>query len=572
MISPSHFLGLGKVMYSSGICWLSENCRLEDTEIYLTERLTRKKSAGDWPVVALEKLRSDYEFSPEEISLAENRDVLDPLAYEKLKQEQTPFFEYLQKKQLHLFSRHFNPEIEFIGHHEAHALSAEFMSPYEKALILVVDGAGSNATDLQQLPNHLKATPTNKTHYESMSLYALDKNAEVSLRPLKKLWHDYRNQNQGPWKVSDGLGMFYERAAEFIFNSNQAAGKVMGLASFGKAEGIISSRSEFIENLPFDKRFIGKTKKEWEASSSHDYFKNLAATVQTEFEKTILDFVKKAKEQYPDYENLILVGGCALNCTTNGKILSQKIFHSVYVPPFPGDGGISLGCAYSQLKKHQKKSSAVVSFEDQHGFLGPKSSIPTEDEILATFKDYKISKPDHLEQEVAEILKNEKIVAWFQGRSESGPRALGHRSLLASVDRKDLKSYLNQFVKFRESFRPYGCSVIYEKAHEFFEIDSGTHNPYMSFAVKVKAKYKERLDPVVHIDGSSRMQTVQSKTNPRFHKLLLEMDRLTGLPLLLNTSLNIMGEPICETIAELKIFFEQSVVDILVVEDYVIRK
>ena len=565
MISPSHFLGLGKVMYSSGICWLSQDCSLDNTEIYLTERLTRKKSAGDWPVVALEKLRTDYHFSPQELGLAENRDVLDPLAFERFKQEQTPFFEYLQKKQLHHYSRHFNSAIQFIGHHDAHALSAEFMSPYEKALVLVVDGAGSSAFDL-------KVNQPNETSYEAMSLYALDKNAAVSLRPLKKVWHDYRNQAQGPWKVSNGLGMFYERVAEFIFNSNQAAGKVMGLASFGKPEELKGDRGEFLENLPFDKRFLGKTKKEWEASSSLDYFKNLAATAQAEFEKTILDFVIKAKEEYPDFENLILVGGCALNCTTNGKILNQKIFRSVYVPPFPGDGGISLGCAYSQLKKTQKKSSPVINFEDQHGFLGPKSSVPGELDILECFKGYKISKPDILEKDVAQILSEGKLVAWFQGRSESGPRALGHRSLLASVDRKDLKSYLNQHVKFRESFRPYGCSVVFERAHEFFEIDLGTHNPYMSFAVQARSKHIERLAAVVHIDGSSRMQTVQSKTNPRFHKLLLEIDRLTGLPILLNTSLNIMGEPICETITELKIFFEQSVVDVLVVEDFVIRK
>lgn len=572
MIPPSHFLGLAKVMYSSSVCWLSDKSDLENAEIFLTERLTRKKSSGDWPAVALEQLKKDYQISVGEIGLAENRDVIDPLVFDRQKQEQAPFFEYLQKKQLHHFSRHFNSSIQFIGHHDAHALSAEFMSPFEKALILVVDGAGSSVTDLEGLPNQLSFASIDRSSLESMSLYSLDKRAVNSLRPLKKVWHQYRNPNQGPWKVSDGLGMFYERIAEFIFQSNQAAGKVMGLASFGTPEKIKGARSEYLEGLPFAKMFRGKTKQEWQESQSLSLFQDLAATAQEEFEKEILSFVYESKKEYPDYENLILVGGCALNCTTNGKILKQKIFRSVYIPPFPGDGGISLGCAYSQLKKRLNGSSPRISFEDQHGFLGPKSSVPDEKKIRECFKDYSISRPDNLAKEVAEILSKKKIVAWFQGRSESGPRALGHRSLLASLDREDLKSYLNNHIKFRESFRPYGCSVIFERAHEFFEIEPGTHNPFMSFAVQVRTKFKERLAPVTHIDGSSRIQTVQKKTNQKFYQLLEEVDRQSGIPIVLNTSLNTMGEPICETIEDLKKFFDQSSVAVVVIEDFVITK
>jgi carbamoyltransferase len=163
-------------------------------------------------------------------------------------------------------------------------------------------------------------------------------------------------------------------------------------------------------------------------------------------------------------------------------------------------------------------------------------------------------------------------VAWFQGRSESGPRALGNRSILARPDVTGLKDKLNKSIKFRESFRPYGCSVIQEKAHLYFDIDQNFNNPYMSFAIKVREEHKELLKEVSHIDGTSRMQTVKIGQNEKFYRLLERFGEKSGLPCLLNTSLNVMDEPIVETIQDVRRFMENTPTDYLVINDFLIKR
>jgi carbamoyltransferase len=208
----------------------------------------------------------------------------------------------------------------------------------------------------------------------------------------------------------------------------------------------------------------------------------------------------------------------------------------------------------------------------QTSFLGPKSSVPTEEKIRNVFSQYKLSVESEIHKKVASEIADGKIVAWFQGRSECGPRSLGHRSILARPDRTDLKNYLNSHIKFRENFRPYGCTCIWEKAHEIFNVPAGFENPFMSFAVPVNEKWKQKLQHVTHVDGTSRMQTLHESQEPLFYKLLLEVEKLTGLPLVLNTSLNIMGEPILETIEDAERFFKDSAVDGLCIGNVWITK
>jgi carbamoyltransferase len=173
---------------------------------------------------------------------------------------------------------------------------------------------------------------------------------------------------------------------------------------------------------------------------------------------------------------------------------------------------------------------------------------------------------------VAKILADGEIVAWFQGRSECGPRALGHRSILANPIHPGIKERLNRSVKFRESFRPYGCTIQWEKAHHFFDLDVAFEGPFMSFSIPVKSQFQEVLKEILHIDGTSRIQTLHEEQNPTLHALLGQMEIHTGFPILLNTSLNIMNEPIVETIHDIKRFMEESVLDYLVIENFIIRK
>ncbi|MBC7537173.1 MAG: hypothetical protein H7281_00005, partial [Bacteriovorax sp.] len=303
--------------------------------------------------------------------------------------------------------------------------------------------------------------------------------------------------------------------------------------------------------------------KEWEESIHFNGYCNLAATVQQELEKDYHSLLISMKQKFPAYENIILTGGCALNCTNNAKILDSKMFNKIYVLPFPGDESISLGLASQMYYQDNFQIWEPLSFEKQVAYLGPISSMPNEEKLVSILETKKIKfifSEDIISNAIDDLITG-KIIGWFQGRSESGPRALGNRSILARPDRNGLKDYLNTNIKFRENFRPYGCSVTHEKASEYFEIDSGFDNPYMSYALRVRSQFKELLNEVSHTDGTSRMQTVRESQNPLFYELISRFGKSSNLYCLLNTSLNIMGEPIVETMEDAVNFFEKTNVD-----------
>jgi carbamoyltransferase len=558
-------LGLAKVMYSSsvGLVPLATPLTLDSCELYLTERLTRKKASGLWPSLALKKLLNDHGLTASQLIACDNRDVLHPDVYEDILDTQFPFYENLKREKIECFSRKFNQGLEFVPHHEAHAYVAELVSPFEKALVVVFDGAGSAQVHVQ--PNGSPAL------LEEWTVFTLDKNRATPLMCESRQWQEFMPGVHNPTlKWSQGIGMFYETVASYIFGSNQAAGKVMGLASFGRHHEV-SDRRAYLDGLDWSKKFLGSTKLDWENAGGVLRFAALAATAQAEFEQSVLTRLEATRCSFPAYDKLILVGGCALNCTTNMKIIKSGLYSELYVPQFPGDGGLGLGLAYKAYVNQGGSRKFLIDHDQQLTALGPRHSVPGETEIVKKLGKYKIVKLDNLVP-VAKLLNEGQIIAWFNGRSESGPRALGNRSILAKVDIPNLKNYLNEHVKFRESFRPYGCSCLWEDGAEYFDVPKGFNNPFMSFAVAVREEYKELLKEVTHVDGTSRMQTVRKGANPRYYELLGECKRLWGNGLLLNTSLNVMGEPIVETIDDLVRFFDQSVVGHLVVEGFLVSK
>lgn len=559
-------LGLGKTLFNSSVCYLADD---RDAEIILTERISRNKSSGAWPAQALEYLTTHYQ--TDDIPIIENRDVEDPLLVEQSLNSTFPFFESLSQKRLLRFSRVQNKSIQFISHHYAHACAATFMSPFTKALILVIDGAGSKAHLFDKNnPERSLADAVNSSDQmaEERTVYSLDKGRLVC---LQKEWQHFKKSSRHPSHYfSEGLGTFYEKISEYIFNSKTSAGKVMGLASFSEPKPI-SSSLDYLELLDWSKKFNGTSKPEWEASAFMQSYKDCATDVQNYFEQNLLSYAESLKKKFPEYENLILAGGCALNCTTNMKLFKKAIFSNIYIPPFPGDESIGIGAAYSAFLQHIQNWQPFP-YETQHGYFGPKKSFPTESSILNEFQNFKISKPESIVAYTSRMLAENKIVAWFQGRSESGPRALGNRSILANPLSTGLKDKLNAKIKFRESFRPYGCSVPFEKSHIYFNVPEGFNNPYMSFAVQVNSDFTSILNEVMHVDGTSRMQTVRKSQNSRFYDLLQHFGEKTGLHCLLNTSLNIMGEPIVETVADAKKFLLNVPVDGLAIGNFYIEK
>ena len=556
-------LGLGKTLFNSSVCYLTND---ENLEILLTERLTRKKGSGLWPTIALKDLASRYDLSDADIF--ENRDVEDPARIEAAMNLQFPFFDYLKANNLEKFSRHFNGNIRFATHHAAHACAAAFMSPFEKALILVIDGAGSRVGFFSADHPEKDFLGIFPDATEERSLYFLD-NGSINCAE-KKMQVFSKSARHPSHFFSEGLGTFYEKASEFVFNSKRSAGKVMGLAALGRATKVDDSKNYF-ENLNWAHQYKGKAKDDWEKSPHFQMYCNLSADVQGYFEEDYIGYIKNLKQIYPDYTNLIITGGCALNCTSNMKLFNLGLFENIYIPPFPGDESIGLGTAYMSYLS-AKNIWRIKPFEKQHGYFGPLSSVPIKEEVVRVFAGYEIVKPGSITEFTAHLLAEGHILGWFQGRSESGPRALGNRSILCRPDKPGVKDQLNGHIKFRESFRPYGCSTLHEKAHEYFEVPQSFDNPYMSFATKVRANFRQALNEVSHIDGTSRMQTVRATQNSLFHDLILKFGNKTNLYVLLNTSLNVMGEPIVESLTDARNFLDKVPVHGLVVGEYFVRR
>jgi carbamoyltransferase len=575
------YLGLGKVQYGSSVCRLNfDEAKLghkPDAEIFLTERASQIKADGGWPSAGIEYfLNSGRNPDMPSVMISENRDAQNPLQFEQGLNEKYPFYDWLRKNGLDRFSRKFNPDIQFLSHHYCHAMAAVAMSPYTRSLIVVMDGAGTEASDFGKghfEKSFLPEASLRKNKFEECSVYLQD---GPNLRCVLKRWQTFRSgkekENYRGWTMSEGLGIFYEESAKYIFNSIREAGKVMGLSPYGKPKPVLD-RLGYLKDLDWDEAFHGKGKKQWEDSGRFTEYANFAATVQNHFEEDLFALLKKMNKAFPDVKNLIFTGGCALNCIANMKIVYSGLFESVYVPPFPSDECISFGAAQGNYISKNPGQWSPLDWSLQKGNFGPKSSIPDLRYIENIFSGFNVHAPEDICSFTADLLAKKKIIAWYQDRSESGPRALGNRSILARIDVPGLKDKMNAKVKGREAFRPYGSSCTLESAPEYFEVPQGFESPFMSFAPRVRSKHKKLLKEVTHVNGTSRIQTVSRTQNPRFWALLNVFGQKTGLPCLLNTSLNIMGQPIVETMKDAKEFLERTPVDGLVIDDlYISRK
>ncbi|MBC7540321.1 MAG: hypothetical protein H7281_15975, partial [Bacteriovorax sp.] len=299
MNEENNYLGIGKTKFNSSVCLIPFN-DLSQIQIWQTERLTRKKDSGAWPSVALNEMdlyKTQKNIS--EFKIAENRDVETPSFFEDFYNESFPFYDFIGKKKLEKYSKKFNPQIKFITHHEAHAYAALTMSPYEKSIIVVMDGAGNRAQEFDSLSRGT----SDDEDLEECTVY-LQNGPRLEL--VLKRWIKFvKNPSQANHIFSNGIGYFYEKVSEYIFNSPTSAGKVMGLAPFGFPE-TVSNRLVFQTKINWENSFLGKNKKEWEESIHFNGYCNLAATVQQELEKDYHSLLISMKQKFPAYENIIL--------------------------------------------------------------------------------------------------------------------------------------------------------------------------------------------------------------------------------------------------------------------------
>jgi len=472
----------------------------------------------------------------------------------------------------------YDGKIIFPEHHESHAASAFYPSPFNEAAILTMDGVGEWTT----------------------TSYGIGKGNKI------ELWADI--------KFPHSLGLLYSAFTYYTgFKVNSGEYKVMGLAPYGepkykdliynhlidvKEDGSFRMNMDYFNycagltmtNRRFNKLFSGPPRKPESKLTQREM--DIARSLQEVTEEIVM---KMANHVYKETsrKNLTLAGGVALNCVANGRILKEGPFENIWIQPAAGDAGGALGAALAAWYSYLGNERVADEKTDcQYGsYLGPEYS---DDQIISFINDgnyvaQRLNDSD-LTKKVSELISNEKVIGWFQGRMEFGPRALGSRSIIGDARSSKMQSTMNLKIKFRESFRPFAPSVLREKVAEYFDVN--VDSPYMLLVANVKEeRQKEMTDSekqlfgidklnvqrsdipaITHVDYSARLQTVHSDTNPLYHKLIKRFEADSGYALIINTSFNVRGEPIVCTPQDAYRCFMRTDMDYLVMGNYLFDK
>lgn len=545
----------------------SAACIVRDGEVLFAvaeERLSRVKHDARFPVLAIRACMESAGITPDQIDFvcqgwsAPHRGFLHDLScYATGRQpvdsrallNSTRQFVSLwhQRSGENRFRQVFSPtkaKFRYVDHHLAHAISAYAFSGFDEAAVLVLDGRGA---------------------WEATSL-----------------WHGRGGRLEHVWTIPwpNSLGLFYAMFTQYLgFQPYSDEWKVMGLAPYGEPQ--VSLR-EFIipDDNPYrvDARLlIGKDSAPMAAierrlgpsriaeSDIDSHHKNLAFAVQDSCEQAMFTLVRAAAEK-TRCRKLCLAGGVALNSKANGKIVTSGLVDELFVQPASGDDGVCLGAA---LAPYLDGGGKLPVHRMRHAYLGPESSDQEIEKALETYK-LRCSRSGNVAQAGAQMLADGKILGWFQGRMEFGPRALGSRSILADPRDPEMNLKVNNAVKFREWWRPFAPSMLAERAGEYLE--SATDSPFMVLTAQVKPEKRDVIPSVTHVDGSARPQTVERDVSLLYWRLIDEFGKRTGVPVVMNTSFNLRGEPIvCTPTDAIRTFFSSGM-DALVIGNFVVEK
>ena len=468
-------------------------------------------------------------------------------------------------------------KIKFSEHHFSHAASAFYPSPFEEAVVLTLDGVGEWATTTIGIGKKNKLEIIKEIHFPH----------SVGLLYSAFTYYVGFKVNSGEYKLMGlapyGKPLFKDLILQKLIDLKEDGSFKLNMKYFNYATGLTMTNDKF-------SKLFGHPVRDPNKDLLTPFHMNLAASIQAVIEEIVLRITKNISSKYK-IENLCLAGGVALNCVANGKVQNEKIFKNIWIQPASGDAGGSLGAALAYWHHELGKPRDEFSDKMMGSFLGPKfdnNFIETKLKLLkANFKKYSKEEVTSL---VAKELANEKIVGWFQGKMEFGPRALGGRSILADPRSEKMQKELNLKIKFRESFRPFAPSVLREDVNEWFDLD--IDSPYMLLVSKIKKEKqiqmkkedenlfgieklnvkRSNIPAVTHVDYSARVQTVHKNTNPRYYDLIKEFKNITNCPVLVNTSFNVRGEPIVCSIEDAFNCFMGTNLDILVIEDFVLFK
>ena len=539
------------------------------------ERYTKDKHSRKFPIEAINDCLKIGKISIDDIDeIAYVNDIKTFLkeiyikpAFKSLSRLKFFFKDF--KKVLRLFNSenivrkklNYKGKINFYRHHLCHIASAYYPSGFDNALCLSLDGMAENETGMIAEAN----------------------SGKINILNAKNLY-------------PNSLGLFYSAVTDFLgWKHHCDEGIIMGLAPYGDPhENIPKTNKSYIE--VFDDILVEKNEYEFEINLKFvDYYternkwvtnkfkkifgekrkysdpltrhhKNIAAALQLKLENFVIKQLKAAKKKY-SYTKLCLSGGVALNCSMNGKIEQSRIFDEIYIQPASADDGCAIGACY--LANQKENESQFNSKTNYNSYLGSRF---TDDEIEFQLKEFNINyvKSENIFKETAEQLNNGKIIGWFQGAAEFGPRALGNRSILCKPYPAEMRDHLNNQVKFRENFRPFAPAVLSEYQNEFFEINQNSF--HMLIASKVKREKENDIPAVIHVDRSARVQTVNKNSNEKFYKLLQEFKSLTNIPVLLNTSFNIKGQPIVNSPRDAIETFRSTKIDVLAIGNFLLKK
>ena len=374
----------------------------------------------------------------------------------------------------------------------------------------------------------------------------------------------------------DGLGALYSRVSSYIFADWNKCGEVMGLAPYGRPNNFkpLLEMKDGELHVPawdaeFNEPWTPEGEKKWESSSAMRHWEDMAWRVQHDAEEVLLARARWLRET-TGARNLCLAGGVALNCVANGRIVREAGFDNVWIQPAAGDNGIAIGCAYYGRLALQKKPRTFVMTQATLGVEYTDDDVRRVGNPLLVSRQTFNGPGQSICQEAAKLLAEGNVFGWFQGRAEFGPRALGNRSILGDPRRPEMKDILNKRVKFRQAFRPFAPIVPYERAKDIFVGED--ESPFMLRAKQVRPEWKDRIPAIVHVDGTARVQTVRREQNERIYDLLMEFEKLTGVPVLVNTSFNIKGEPIVETPQDAMNCFIYTGIDYLALHNVLVAK
>lgn len=534
------------------------------------ERFTGDKGTNAFPANAIRYCLQAGQLNPRQIDV-----IAHGFAYEPVKNAfaHTDFARqqfaqvYARDNQLRLLQE-FLPEVDLsaklveVPHHLAHAASAYYVSGFNESLILVVDGMG-------------------EVHSTTV---AVGRGRTIDIIKTVTAPHS--------------LGILYGVVTLYLgFWMSFDEYKVMGLAPYGDPRRYFNQMMEFVQLQPdgtysvpllfrnptladketyhgslriLEETFGPPRQPEDEITQRH---KDIAAALQAVLQAVLMHMLRFFKKE-TGQTNLCMAGGVALNCTANGLIKRSRLFNDMFIQPAAADDGTALGAAlFTQNQLEEKSSFRKMALP----LWGPGFSAADIEAALAGRSDVTFTRAESLDALAADIagrIVAGQVVAWFQGRVEYGPRALGNRSILADPRHPDMRAHINRLVKKREAFRPFAPAVTIEAAPAYFDIAPGDESLYahMLCVTQVRPAYRDQLPAITHVDGSARVQTVSQSGNPRFWQLLTKFAELTGLPILLNTSFNLRGQPIILSPATAIDTFAGSEIDVLVLEDFIVTR